>query len=74
MSANDGLFTVNDVVVQALRKSGILGLGLSLYPSGSEVLDAQNDLSDMLAQWNAEVPVLDAGLVLSSLVIIAPHH
>ncbi len=67
MSAVDGLFTVNDVVVQALRKSGIAGLGRSPYPSGSDVLDAQNDLSDMLAQWNAETWMiwdkLDMGFV-----------
>jgi len=54
MSANDGRFTCNDVVIAALRKSGIMGLGQSPYPSGSDVLDAQNDLSDMLAQWGAE--------------------
>lgn len=67
MSAIDGTFTVNDLVVAALRKSGIMGLGQSPYPSGSDVLDAQNDLSDMLAQWNAETWLiwnkLDIGFV-----------
>lgn len=67
MSAVDGLFTVNDVVTQALRKSGVMGLGQSPYPSGSDILDAQADLSDMLAQWNAETWMiwdkLDMGFV-----------
>ena len=54
MSAIDGAFTVNDVVTAGLRKSGIMGLGQSPYPSGSDVLDAQNDLSDMLAEWNTQ--------------------
>lgn len=54
MSAIDGTFTCQDVVYAALKKSGIMGLGQSPYPSGSDVLDAQNDFSDMLAEWNAE--------------------
>ena len=52
MSAVDGTFTVNDVVVAALRKSGIIGLGQ--VSTGDDVLDAQDDLSDMLAQWNTK--------------------
>ena len=52
MTAIDGVFTVNDVVISALRKSGIIGLGQ--VPSGEDVLDAQGDLSDMLAQWNSK--------------------
>jgi hypothetical protein len=52
MSAVDGKFLVSDVVTAALRKSGIIGLGQT--PNGSDVLDAQNDLSDMLAQWNVK--------------------
>ena len=52
MSANDGTFTVNDVISEALKKSGVLGLGQSI--GGEDVLDAQNDLSDMLAQWNVK--------------------
>lgn len=52
MSTVDGKFTVNDVVVAALRKSGVIGLGQT--PDGSDVLDAQNDLADMLAQWNVK--------------------
>ena len=54
MNAITGAFTVNDVVTAGLRKSGIMGLGQSPYPSGSDVIDAQDDLSDMLAQWNSE--------------------
>lgn len=52
MSAVDGLFTVNDVIVAALRKSGVQGLGQTL--AGDDILDAQNDLSDMLGQWNVK--------------------
>ncbi len=67
MSAIDGTFTVNDVVTQALRKSGVMGLGQSPYPGGADVLDAQNDLSDMLGQWNTETWLtwhkLDIGVV-----------
>jgi hypothetical protein len=54
VSAIDGAFTVQDVVYAALRKSGVMGLGQTPYPSGADVLDAQNDFSDMLAEWNAE--------------------
>lgn len=67
MSAIDGTFTCNDVVTQALKKSGIMGLGQSPYPSGSDVLDAQNDFSDMLAEWNSKTWLvwnkLDLGFV-----------
>jgi len=65
MSAVDGLFTVNDVIIAAFRKSGVLGLGQTL--DGSDVLDGQNDLSDMLAQWNVKTWLvferLDTGFV-----------
>src|ERR1700722_3133744 len=54
MSAIDGLFTVQDVVIAALRKSGVLGLGQFIIPGDSDILDAQNDLSDMLGQWNVK--------------------
>lgn len=67
MSAIDGRFTVGDVVYSGLKKAGVLGLGMSPYPSGSDVLDAQNDLSDMLAEWNTETWLvwhkLDIGFV-----------
>jgi hypothetical protein len=65
MSAVDGVLTVADVVTSALRKSGIIGLGQT--PDGSDILDAQNDLSDMLAQWNVKTWLvferLDTGFV-----------
>ena len=51
-TAVNGSFFVNDVVNAALKKSGIIGEGQ--VPSGEDVLDAQNDLSDMLAQWNVK--------------------
>lgn len=52
MSAVDGLYTVNDIVIAALKKSGVLGLGQPA--GGSDVLDAQNDLMDMWAEWNVK--------------------
>ncbi len=52
MSAIDGTFTVNDVVVSAFRRSGIIGLGQAV--AGDDVLDAQQELSVMLAQWNSK--------------------
>ena len=52
MSAVNGTYVVNDVVIAALRKSGIVGLGQT--PNGSDMLDAQDDLSDMWAQWNSK--------------------
>jgi len=67
MSAIDGVFQVGDVVYAGLKKAGVLGLGQSPYPSGADVLDAQNDLSDMLAEWNTETWLvwhkLDIGFV-----------
>jgi hypothetical protein len=65
MSAVDGLFTVGDVCIQALKKSGIVGLGQAA--AGEDMIDAQNDLSDMLAQWNVKTWLvwdkLDIGFV-----------
>lgn len=65
MSAVDGGLTVNDVVTAALKRSGILGLGQTM--DGSDILDAQNDLADMLAQWNVKTWLtfdkLDVGFV-----------
>lgn len=52
MSAIDGTLTVNDVVVAAMRRSGIVGPGQ--VASGDDVIDAQNELSYMLAQWNTK--------------------
>ncbi len=56
MSAIDGSFTVSDVVTSALRRSGIIGLGQTA--AGDDVLDAQNELSYMLAQWNTKTWLL----------------
>ena len=52
MSAVDGTFTVNDVIVSAMRRSGLIGPGQ--VAAGDDVLDAQNELSAMLAQWNSK--------------------
>jgi hypothetical protein len=52
MSAIDGVFTVNDVIVSALRRSGIIGPGQ--VAAGDDVIDAQNELSYLLAQWNTK--------------------
>lgn len=65
MSAIDGAFTANDLVTAALKKAGIMGLGQSPYPSGSDTLDALNDLSWMLAEWNDETYLSWAKLDLS---------
>lgn len=65
MSAIDGTFTANDVVNAALKKAGIMGLGQSPYPSGSDSLDALNDLSWMLGEWNDETYLTWAKLDLS---------
>jgi hypothetical protein len=65
MSAVDGLFTVNDVIVPAFQHAGILGLGQTL--DGSDVLSGQNALSYMLGQWNVKTWLvferLDTGFV-----------
>lgn len=52
MTAVDGTFTVSEVVTSAGRRAGILALGQTL--AGDEVLDIQNELSYMLAQWNTK--------------------
>ena len=52
MTAVDGLLTVNDVVTSAMKKSGVFGVGQT--PDGADMLEAQADLSDMLAQWNTK--------------------
>src|SRR5574337_407896 len=65
MPSSQGTFTVQDVVLSALKKSGIIGLGQS--PSGADVLDATDDLSDMMGQWNVKTWLvfekLDLGFV-----------
>lgn len=44
--------TGNDIVEQALKKAGILGIGRT--PSASDANDALADLNDMLAEWNTQ--------------------
>ena len=44
--------TGRDIVVQALKKSGIVGQGRE--PSGAESEDALSDLNDMIAQWTSQ--------------------
>ena len=52
MTAIDGNFFVSDVITSALRRSGIIGPGQ--VAAGDDVIDAQNELSYMLAQWNTK--------------------
>ena len=47
-----GVMYVKDIVIAALKKSGLLGIGQA--PSGEDIVDANNDLADMLAQWNVK--------------------
>ena len=42
--------TVNDVVTEAFRKSGLLGLGQTM--DGGDIVSGLADLNDMVAQWN----------------------
>lgn len=44
--------TGNEIVVQALKKSGIVGQGRA--PTATESNDALLDLNDMLAEWNTQ--------------------
>ena len=41
--------TPNDIILQALKKAGVLGIGQQAL--AEDVNDAFNDLNDMLAQW-----------------------
>jgi len=41
-----------DIVVQALKKAGILGIGRT--PSSDDTQDALADLNDMISQWNTQ--------------------
>lgn len=41
-----------DVVVSALKKAGILGIGRA--PSADDTQDGLSDLNDMLAEWNTQ--------------------
>ena len=42
--------TANDIITQALKKAGVLGVGQTAL--AEDVNDAFNDLNDMIAQWN----------------------
>lgn len=44
--------TAGDVVLAAMKKSGVQGLGQN--PDGSDTADALADLIDMLTQWNQQ--------------------
>lgn len=44
--------TARDIVTQALKKSGVIGLGRA--PSAAEADDALSDLNDMVAEWNTQ--------------------
>lgn len=41
--------TGNDIIYQALRNAGVLGIGTD--PVAEDLSDTQSDLNDMLAQW-----------------------
>ena len=42
--------TVNDVITEGLKKSGVLGLGQSV--TGDDMVSALADFNDMVSQWN----------------------
>ena len=44
--------TVNDVITEALKKSGVLGSGQSV--DGGDMVSALADFNDMIAQWNTQ--------------------
>lgn len=44
--------TAADIVLQALKKAGITGIGRT--PSAEDSQDALSDLNDMLAEWNTQ--------------------
>jgi hypothetical protein len=44
--------TVNDVITEGLKKSGVLGLGQSVV--GDDLVSALADFNDMIAQWNTQ--------------------
>jgi hypothetical protein len=44
--------TGSDIVIQGLKKAGILGIGRQ--PSAEDTQDALADLNDMLAEWNTQ--------------------
>lgn len=44
--------TVNDVLTEAFKKSGVLGLGQTM--DGGDIVSGLADLNDMIAQWNTQ--------------------
>ena len=44
--------TARDIVISALKKAGILGIGRQ--PSADDTSDGLDDLNDMLAEWNTQ--------------------
>lgn len=44
--------TVNDVLTEAFKKSGLLGLGQTM--DGGDMVSGLADLNDMIAQWNTQ--------------------
>jgi hypothetical protein len=59
--------TANDIITQAAKKAGILGLGQTL--DAADINDGLTDLNDMLAQWAVKrwlVYVLNNFLVVST--------
>jgi len=44
--------TVNDVITEAFRKSGLLGLGQTM--DGGDIVSAVADFNDMVSQWNSK--------------------
>src|ERR1017187_9386337 len=44
--------TVNDVLTEAFRKSGVLGVGQTM--DGGDVVSGLADFNDMVAQWNSQ--------------------
>jgi hypothetical protein len=44
--------TVNDVITEAMKKSGVLGLGQSV--AGDDMVSALADFNDLVSQWNTK--------------------
>jgi hypothetical protein len=44
--------TVNDIITEGLKKSGVLGLGQAV--TGDDLVSALADFNDMIAQWNTQ--------------------
>ena len=44
--------TVNDVITEAFKKAGLLGLGQTM--DGGDMVSAVSDFNDMVSQWNTQ--------------------